>query len=323
MKPKKSKRGPKSEPVDPLNRPKGGGKPTEAYKSHYPARVWLIVGGVVMSLAVLGALLSVLIPLVSQGTQSTTTGPFVPGNKYENLRLTVPLYLYPGGAGLVAYAEVGKAMAKTEGRTDVIINPNNGEDAVAPPSAAFLEGLGLIREEAGTHFSISSVYGYVYTSYGARDIELVKAEIDGYADGWASNVGGIFVDEVHNIEAQDAYYAELFAYIKGLGLRGIANCGTNPTAAMAVDTNVDRIVTFEGPVGSWTGFQPSTTQLTSTDPLRWGMMVLVEESEGEIVTRLDEAIDRNYGNVFVSNLGVYHIELPTYFGTEVDILATG
>jgi hypothetical protein len=60
------------------------------------------------------------------------------------------------------------------------------------------------------------VLTYIWTDYGARDINAVKADIDRQM---ASGVDGIFVDEVTNIEtdAEHAYYAEIHRHVKSYG----------------------------------------------------------------------------------------------------------
>jgi spherulation-specific family 4 protein len=60
------------------------------------------------------------------------------------------------------------------------------------------------------------VLTYTWTDYGARDVNAVKADID---TQMASDIDGIFVDEVTNIktDAEHAYYAEIYKHVKSYG----------------------------------------------------------------------------------------------------------
>jgi hypothetical protein len=60
------------------------------------------------------------------------------------------------------------------------------------------------------------VLTYTWTDYGERDLNAVKADIDSHM---ASDVDGIFIDEVTNIEtdAEHSYYAEIHRHVKGYG----------------------------------------------------------------------------------------------------------
>lgn len=60
------------------------------------------------------------------------------------------------------------------------------------------------------------VLTYTWTDYGARDLSQVRADIDAQM---ASDVDGIFVDEVTNIEtaAEYSYYAAIHRHIKSFG----------------------------------------------------------------------------------------------------------
>ena len=63
--------------------------------------------------------------------------------------------------------------------------------------------------------SFKNVIGYVKTSYGARSLDIVKAEIDDYYSWY--NVDGIFLDEMSNDTSTAPYYAELLAYVHTKG----------------------------------------------------------------------------------------------------------
>lgn len=69
--------------------------------------------------------------------------------------------------------------------------------------------------------------GYVYTSYGERDVEIVKRDIDLWFKFYP-NLKGIFLDEVNDTEETKDYYKTLYEYIK-FKFNGLVvlNPGTN------------------------------------------------------------------------------------------------
>jgi len=94
------------------------------------------------------------------------------------------------------------------------------------------------------------VVGYTHTSYGARAIADVKAEIDLYYDWY--NVDGVFIDEMSNNATDSAYYHSLYTYVqaKPVGVRlVVGNPGASATTdwqLVAATKSADILVAFEG-----------------------------------------------------------------------------
>jgi len=94
----------------------------------------------------------------------------------------------------------------------------------------------------------TKVYGYVYTSYGARRLSAVKSDIDKYYNWY--NVDGIFFDEAEYRDCNDdAYYKNLYNHVKsksaavGKGGDVVLNPGTQTKECYA--DSADIIVNFE------------------------------------------------------------------------------
>ncbi|MCH9717399.1 MAG: spherulation-specific family 4 protein [Gammaproteobacteria bacterium] len=266
---------------------------------------------------IIGLLITSIVLIIIAAGSETDKKPYV--EKYNKLRMLVPLYIYPAGTqGLEDYARVGRGMLDSGGRVDVIINPDNGSGSTSPPSSDFLTGMGILKSEAGDSFSVSNMYGYVHSNYGNRPIQEVKDEIDGYSTNWTDWLKGIFVDEVAT--DNDVYYTELFAYIESKSMLSVSNPGTNP---LTVLPDIDSIVSFENSYSEWGTYEVSDAQKNSDEPLNWTVLILSNPNADNLSRLFDQAIARKFGRVFVSNLDEYHSALPVYFDAEMSLLVDG
>jgi hypothetical protein len=168
------------------------------------------------------------------GKSSTTGSPvglcdIVPGAQ-QPLKLLVPLYVYPGAA----WDQVVSAASKAH--VIAIINPNSGPAPSGPDSSynTYMTKL----NNAG-----AEMVGYVYTSYGARSINDVKADIDLYATKYPG-VKGIFFDEASADASAIPFYTQAYNYVMSKGMtHSILNPGTQPAQGyVSISTN---IVIFE------------------------------------------------------------------------------
>jgi len=137
----------------------------------------------------------------------------------------VPLYVYPGAAWDTVIAQASKVGILA------IINPNSGPVATVDSSySSYMTKL----KNAG----IDQV-GYVYTSYGARAVSAVQADIDTYVSKYPL-LTGIFLDEASSDASKISFYSTIYNYIKGKGLNHvILNPGAQPDSGyLAVSTNI-------------------------------------------------------------------------------------
>jgi len=85
--------------------------------------------------------------------------------------------------------------------------------------------------------------GYVYTSYAARAVATVKADVDTYANKWPM-LTGIFFDEASDKAGDIAFYTQLHNHVMSKGYKhNILNPGVAPAEGyLAISTS---IVIFE------------------------------------------------------------------------------
>lgn len=162
-------------------------------------------------------------------TAAATTRPTdlcsVPSVASEPVKIMVPLYVYPGAAwdALIAAASKVKILA--------IVNPNSGP--VATVDSAYASYMTKLKN-AGVE-----MVGYVYTSYGNRDLAAVKADIDTYANKYPL-LTGIFLDEAASEAGKLSVYTQIYNHIKSKSMvHAILNPGTIPDQGyMAISTNI-------------------------------------------------------------------------------------
>jgi hypothetical protein len=143
----------------------------------------------------------------------------------EPLKIMVPLYVYPGAAwdALIAAASKVKILA--------IVNPNSGP--VANVDSAYASYMTKLKN-AGVE-----MVGYVYTSYGNRDLAAVKADIDTYANKYPL-LTGIFLDEAASEAGKVPHYTQIYNHIKSKNyVHSILNPGVAPDQGyMAISSNI-------------------------------------------------------------------------------------
>jgi len=166
----------------------------------------------------------------------------------------VPLYVYPGSD----WTTVATAASKVQ--IIAIINPNSGPDT--SPDSSYSTYMSQLTN-AGVE-----MIGYVYTSYGARAIADVKADIDTYASKYTGIVG-IFFDEGSDSASDIPFYTEAYNYVMSKGMvHSIINPGVQPDQGyLAISTS---LVIFEDQgslvsgtsFSSWVTCAPSASEKT-------------------------------------------------------------
>ena len=163
-------------------------------------------------------------------TAAPTTAPStdlcaITSVKTEPVKIMVPLYVYPGAAWdtIIAAASTVKILA--------IINPNSGP--VATVDSAYSTYMTKLKT-AGV-----DQVGYVYTSYGNRDLAALKADIDTYASKYPL-LTGIFLDEAASDASKLPFYTQVYEHIKSKGyVHAILNPGTAPDQGyLAISSNI-------------------------------------------------------------------------------------
>ncbi len=206
-------------------------------------------------------------------------------------RLLIPLYSYPNWYDPENYIWDEVAEAGSRAALTVIINPANGAGGGAP-NADYQQGLATLRDAGVT------ILGYVYTGYGERNIEDVKAEIDLYHQFFEAQ--GIFFDEVANSADKLPYYENLYSYVKvpnGSDLVFL-NPGTSiDEAYLAV---ADTIVIFEGYAENWPGYSPDV-YLCDYPAGRFGALLHSAPDADAVESYLALAVEQNIAYLYVTD----------------------
>jgi hypothetical protein len=207
---------------------------------------------------------------------------------------------------------------------DVIFNPASGPGTSVDPN--------YLKNGKGPLVDVKAaggvVYGYVATSYGAKSIPAVEAEIDRYFDTlYAGHVDSIFFDEMSNDLTKVGYYQTLRDYVrsKNPSAKVIGNPGTSfvtasgSTAFTVADyaASMDVLVTFEN-----TGSQylsnytpPSWVGTLSAD--HFANIVHTQPTWGDSLVALAAA--RNAGMLYITDDVMWnpYDQLPSYWNAEL------
>ncbi len=201
--------------------------------------------------------------------------------------ILVPAYFYPAGntywSDLASLASAGNTVT-------AIMNVSNGPSTSA--NSDYTLAVNNLVTAGG------NVVGYVFSSYGARDIALVKADIDTYIAQYPS-VSGFFIDEMSNLPANVAYYQDLHDYIKGLNpsYSVIGNPGVNTIEAYAATADV--LVTFEGSSASYANYVPNSW-MAGFSASHFSHLVYGVTSNADALIAAQHALTANASNVYIT-----------------------
>lgn len=249
-------------------------------------------------------------PTTAPATKAPTAKPTTSGGCSGGMKLMVPLYSYPGATWdtVIASASVVPTVA--------IINPNSGPGS--GPDSSFRTYMTKMHN-AGVE-----MVGYVHTSYGARSISEVKAEIDIYASQFPLVVG-IFLDEVSAASGQLSYYQQLYSYIMGMpGWKyDILNPGTVPVAGYA--NAATQIVTYESAASGFaSSSNPSWASCNNKN--QFAMITYGATSSSSMQSAISAAKSKGvYGWVYVTNTGATgatYNSLPSYYASMASYIAS-
>lgn len=224
------------------------------------------------------------------------------------LGIMVPAYFTPGPKWT--------AMNYAASRIPLIaiMDPNNGPGA--SQSSSYISALANLHQAGG------KVIGYVYSSYGARPLSEVEADIDRYLSWYA--VDGFFIDEMANDANTDDYnyYHSLYEYIKSKGSQYsvTGNPGANTQESYITLPADDKLMIFESNGSKYAGFAPSSwVYKYPADQfvhLPYGVTNITTMSN-----YVNLAISRNAGWVYISDSTSYSV-LPSYWTNEVNFIQT-
>ena len=222
-------------------------------------------------------------------TRSPTVKPTAP-RAGAKISVVVPAYFHPVVApGL--WKQLNATAAANTVELGVIVNPNNGPGTAV--EEAYDDVIGMLRTSG------AKLFGYVYTSYGARNVTKVVDD----ARRWVSLYGisdGFFVDEQANTEDKVAYYTDLYQQLKSILPNGVVMTNPGASTTSSYLSTADTIMAFENSYAVWTSSASDTPAwLKSEADARFAAIVHSMPNTGAAVfSAVTLANTRGYGWVF-------------------------
>ncbi|MFH0879027.1 MAG: spherulation-specific family 4 protein [Lentisphaerota bacterium] len=240
-----------------------------------------------------------------------------------DLRILIPLYSYPEWYTPSSYLWNDVALAGQRVPITAILNPDDGP-GTGFPNSDYQVGMSNLWAGGVT------MVGYVFTSYGARNPNLVKADIAAY--GSNSMMRGIFLDEAASGTNQLAYYQDLYAFIHARTNLAtvILNPGTTIAGEYLSSPAADIAVIFENDTG-WPSYV-ADAYVRSYSPHRFSALFYDVPTLETMQTNVDLAVQRNVGWVYATDdaganpwdrLPVYWTQLVDYVHSYRQLASTG
>jgi hypothetical protein len=229
-------------------------------------------------------------------------------SRAEGIALLVPAYFNPSSG---SWDQLSQAAARVP--LVAIANVFNGPGTDSSPRSDYVRVMKSVRDAGG------QVIGYVYTQYGARSADIVKADMLKWHQFYP--LDGFFVDEMSNVPntALFDYYAGLVTYARSLKpqYQVMGNPGTNTEEAYRIRNTADVFTIFEGS-SSYTNFAPASwTQ--KYPPYQFAHLLYGISGADAMQTNLNLALTRRAGYVYITDdiLANPWDRLPAYWTQEV------
>jgi hypothetical protein len=221
--------------------------------------------------------------------------------------LIIPLYKYPVPSDP---EDVWKTVGHTKNiPIQVILNPNNGDDADSSPNSDWQYAINQVK----THTTL----GYIYTSYGQRNMVEIKALIDGYVrNDWGVN--GFFFDETSSM-SHHSYYQQIHNYVKAnySQLLVVFNPGTPVDLQMFQIPDIT--MNFESPKTTFDAFVKPKYQTPEVRTQVQGIVLDVSNSN-EAIIEMQKMQDLNFFWKYILHNQSY-VGLPPYYSNLVQWIA--
>ncbi len=227
-------------------------------------------------------------------------GMLLPGASAFCQHMYIPSYFYPGS--LWTQADAGAPIVDL-----MIMNPASG-----PGTSSNSDYVTAVQNARNAGLK---VLGYVHTSYGQRDINTVKGEVDTYLSWY--NISGIFLDEVNTSVAGIPYYQNVSSYINATAAHYVSlNPGTVPNQGYM---NIsDNVVIFEGTYNTYKNWvKPGWVNEYASS--KFTHLVYATSGSTKLSDAITKSKSRNAGYVFVTDdvLPNPWDTLPTLWSSEL------
>lgn len=201
-------------------------------------------------------------------------------------KIAIPAYFYPE-----ENSTYWQQLINSAGPVGlVVVNPSDG-----PGNSKDLNYERIINNLRSAGIK---VIGYVYSSYGNRNVSEVKSDIDKFFQWYT--IDGIFVDEADNSSSKVGYYSEIYNYIKqtyGNDKLVVLNPGTN-TIEEYMNVS-DIIITFEDDYQNYLSWTPSGWENKYSPERFWHL--IINTSSANLKTAIDLSKERKIGWIYVTD----------------------
>jgi hypothetical protein len=205
------------------------------------------------------------------------------------MKVLIPAYFDPT-ANSGDWNRIAQKASEMPDRIFAIANPDNGPGSAVDSS--YTTTIDNLRGNGGR------VLGYVYTLYGGRNINDVKADIDSWYSFY--NIDGIFLDEQAINPGYEDHYLEIRNYIKTKSPAAlvVGNPGTTPSETYLFNGGtrvMDLICIFENETGYLEWDAPAWTLNYESDNF---CVLTLETPEADHQVFSDHAVANNAGWVY-------------------------
>jgi hypothetical protein len=219
----------------------------------------------------------------------------------------IPAYFYPGST----WDSFTNAPANSKTYA-IIFNPNNGPGSAVDASYRTYVNR---AKAAGVR-----ALGYVATTWGARAISAVKADIDRHYSWYG--VDGIFFDEGAVSSTKVSYYQQLYNYVKAKSATKnfvMINPGTYYQTSAYIPYGDSHMV-WENAYSAYTSF--SMPSWVRNYPASKFTHVIHSTPSSKMSNAVALAKQRNVGYIFVTDdiMGNPYDRMPAYWSSLVSVL---
>jgi len=227
------------------------------------------------------------------------------------LGIMVPAYFYPSSGGYWNALDSAASLVPLI----AIMNPDSGPGT--SQDNTYVQALAKLHQAGGT------VIGYVHTSYGARPLTDVEADIDLYLSFY--KLDGFFIDEMTSDENASHldYYAAIYQYIKAKNTNYtvFGNPGSNTREDYITRPTDDGLMIFEDDGANYPGFTPSSWVFQH--PAQQFVHLPYDVATATIMSNyVGLAVSRHAGWIYITDdtLPNPYDTLPSYWTNEVNLV---
>jgi hypothetical protein len=217
--------------------------------------------------------------------------------------LAVPAYFYP------VYPDPVWARMTNKSTSIIIANPASGPGTTVDPN---------YRQQLTLNAMFSTIIGYVHTSFGARPLNSVIADMNTWISLYPNTLGGFFVDEGASSCTFSAYYNSIFTAAKQIDSRFIVMLNPGTIVPACYSGASDILVNFESSYTAYQSFAPSGWE-SNFPPSRFCHIVYATPN-AQLTSTLARVKANNASYTFLTDLPLApnpYAALPSYWDALV------